>query len=96
MPSKRPQLAVATAYDDRAQVAVTVVELRGSAPRFWEHVERGLPAASVAKPLNQLERVFEVARAEGLHDFDVRLTQKVRHLHPEVPSDLGMCEQLRS
>ncbi len=89
MPAKRPQLAVATACDGRAQVAVTVVELRGAAPRYWEHVDRGPTSSSAGRPLNQLNRVYEVARAEGLRDFVVRLSQKVRPGPHEVPSDLG-------
>lgn len=81
---KRPKMFVASSYDARARKEVTVVELRGAVSRFWERIDD-----VSAHQASRVAFAVEIARAEGLRNFDVFLCDRIATRVPEVPPELG-------
>lgn len=80
----RHRLFLASSYDDRARKGVTVIELRGSVPRFCERIDD-----APASPASRVAFAMEVARADGLRDFDVFLCDRGSMRGREVSAELG-------
>lgn len=73
------------AHSSAKGVAVVVVELRSTPPRYWEKVLRGVRESDLIA--EAVELAFSVARELGLRDFDLlsptRLVQGDFHWLPE-------------